>query len=162
MLRQASHQSSLQSYFFCPRFNDFIPKLSSLSESPEMFNTLSAFVLALATSVSSSHLTSRDDLQPWQVTETGYFSPSGRPESYPWLTITINLTDPNELVLGTSPSDGSPVTVPAGNNATNCQAKWYTYTKPFHHIWPCDATDNGYWLLELPGTETTFRPASLS
>ncbi|KAF2659459.1 hypothetical protein K491DRAFT_689322 [Lophiostoma macrostomum CBS 122681] len=91
-------------------------------------------------------------LEPWQLSGISGFSPSGRPGSYPWLNIVANLVDPNELTLGTSTDDGSEVTVPAGNAGANCTAKWYTGTKPFNHIWPCDPTGDGYWYMEIEET----------
>ena len=42
-------------------------------------------------------------------------TPSGRPGSYPWASITANVTNPNEIDLGTAESDGSQVIVPAGS-----------------------------------------------
>jgi hypothetical protein len=134
-----------------------------------MFSKITA-VLAVAGLVSAAPLESRqDDLQQWQLSGISSFSPSGRPGSYPWITITANLFDPNTLNLGTSPADGSTVTIPP-NNATNCQAKYISSSKPFDHIWPCgmlfspltqsklrcnpliyqpDNSGNGYWTMEI-------------
>ncbi|KAF2257141.1 hypothetical protein BU26DRAFT_513851 [Trematosphaeria pertusa] len=92
-------------------------------------------------------------LQPWQLTALIAFSPSGRPGSYPWLTITANLTDPNELILGTAPDDNSTVSVPAGNTAPNCRAKWLSGENPHGRSWPCDPTGDGYWTMKIPKTE---------
>ena len=119
-----------------------------------MFTTaIVSSILAFSASALAAPLSERQTtLSPWQVTGVGVFTPSGRPESYPWSTITVNASDPNELNLGTGP-DGSPVTVPAGGQALNCQAKWLTGTSPTGHSWPCDPTGQGYWVLELlPGT----------
>lgn len=54
-------------------------------------------------------------LQDFQVTAASVFTPSGRPESYPWATLRANITDPNEYNLGTSDSDGTDVIIPAGS-----------------------------------------------
>jgi hypothetical protein len=99
----------------------------------------------------------RADLQPWQITTAGSHSPSGRPGSYPWLEITANITDPNELTLGHSSADDSDVTVPAGNVGGNCQAKWLSGTNPLNHAWPCDPSGDGWWVMEvLPGDDNQF------
>src|SRR5690242_12784061 len=77
-------------------------------------------------------------LKPWQLTGLVSYSPPGRPDSYPWSTITINLTDPNSLDLGTSRLDNTTVTIPAGNKAVNCKAEWLRGENPFGHSWRCD------------------------
>ncbi|KAF2740958.1 hypothetical protein EJ04DRAFT_111426 [Polyplosphaeria fusca] len=105
--------------------------------------------LAVASIASAAPTEKRADLQPWQITSAGSFSPSGRPGSYPWLTITSNITDPNEITLGKSESDGSDVTVPAGNVGGNCQAKWLMGTSPLDHAWPCDPSGDGWWIMEV-------------
>lgn len=74
-----------------------------------------AAILAFTSCATAKPLQERQDtLKDWQVTSAGSRTPSGRPGSYPWATITANITDPNQLTLGTS-SDGNPVTVPAGS-----------------------------------------------
>lgn len=106
-------------------------------------------LLALAASTFATPLSSRQDsLQPWLLSGISSFSPSGRPGSYPWITLTASLTDPNALVLGTG-EDGTPVTLEANNTASNCQAKWLSGTKPFGRQWPCDNSGNGYWIFEV-------------
>ncbi|KAF2798907.1 hypothetical protein K505DRAFT_321537 [Melanomma pulvis-pyrius CBS 109.77] len=116
--------------------------------------TFLASILAFSAAATAAPVAERQTtLSPWQVTGVAIFTPSGRPGTYPWPTITANVTDPNALVLGTSPADGSEVSLPAGGLAINCQAKWLSGTEPTNHIWPCDAAGDGYWALEvLPGT----------
>jgi hypothetical protein len=76
-----------------------------------------AAILAFASSVAASPLEARQNatLKDWDVTSAGSFTPSGRPASYPWATVTANITDPNQIDLGNAESDGKPVTVPAGS-----------------------------------------------
>ncbi|KAF2116633.1 hypothetical protein BDV96DRAFT_491151 [Lophiotrema nucula] len=107
-------------------------------------------VLAAASIASGAPAKRQDTLQPWQVTSFGVHTPSGRPGSYPWSTITANITDPNALTLGTTP-EGDAVTVPAGNTAVNCVAKWFSTsaTDLHNHLWPCDPTEDGYWYFEV-------------
>ena len=68
------------------------------------------------------------------------------------MTIIANLVDPNELTLGTATDDGSAVTVAAGNPASNCTAKWLSGSNPFNRAWPCDASGDGYWYMEIEET----------
>jgi len=112
-------------------------------------NTI-ASILAFTATATAAPFTARDTLQPWQVSGVAVFSPSGRPGQYPWPTITANVTDPNEILLGTA-EDGTPVTLPAGSVAANCEAKWLTGTEPTNHFWPCDASGegDGYWFMEV-------------
>jgi hypothetical protein len=80
--------------------------------------TTSALValLAYTSSTAASPVQARQTtLKDFEVSSVTVFTPSGRPGSYPWATITANVTDPNEIDLGTASSDGSPVTVPAGS-----------------------------------------------
>ncbi|KAF2872949.1 hypothetical protein BDV95DRAFT_490743 [Massariosphaeria phaeospora] len=121
-------------------------------------SAFAATLLALTSSavVAATPLSTRKDapaLAPWQLTSLSFFSPSGRPGSYPWSTLTANITDPNVLTLGTNPDTNTPVTVPAGNTAANCQAKWFAYDTPFGRKWPCDASPSGYWYMEVVQTD---------
>tara|TARA_R110002003_G_scaffold41_12_gene2937 strand:+ start:16432 stop:16746 length:315 start_codon:yes stop_codon:yes gene_type:complete len=86
------------------------------------FTTTSlAAILAFTASASASPLQARQStLQDFQVTGVAVFTPSGRPESYPWATITANVTDPNEINLGPASSDGTDVIVPAGSKGVVC------------------------------------------
>jgi hypothetical protein len=79
--------------------------------------TLLAATLAFTSSTTASPLTSQKNttLQDWQVSGVSVFTPSGRPGSYPWASITANVTDPNEYNLGPAKSDGSNVIVPGGS-----------------------------------------------
>ena len=75
-----------------------------------------AAILAFTTSATASPLEARQNtLQDWKVTGVVVGTPSGRPGSYPWATLTANITDPNEINLGPAKSDGSAVIVPAGS-----------------------------------------------
>ncbi|KAF2005265.1 cell death in tomato 1 [Amniculicola lignicola CBS 123094] len=116
-------------------------------------NIIVVFLLAASTITAAP--AKRAILQPWQVTSLTSFSPSGRPESYPWLTITTEITDPNSITLGTG-TDNSTVTSPGPNAATNCQAKWYTGTSPLNHIWPCNPTEDGHWYMEVKAVKGQF------
>lgn len=119
-----------------------------------LINSLAAIAALASTTLAAPAVETRQTaLEPWQVTALVGFSPSGRPESYPWPTITANLTDPNELELGTSDADNSTVTVPAGNQAIKCQAKWLTGENPFGRSWPCDPSGDGYWTIKVVQTE---------
>jgi hypothetical protein len=78
-------------------------------------------VLAYTSSIAAKPLQARQDtLKDWEVSSVNVFSPSGRPGSYPWATITANITDPNEINLGVAESDGTPVIVPAGSQGIVC------------------------------------------
>lgn len=86
------------------------------------FNATSgiAFV-AFAVSAAASPVVARQDaLQDWQVSSVSVFTPSGRPGSYPWARIQANVTDPNEINLGTSPDDGTQVIIPGGSQGLVC------------------------------------------
>lgn len=147
--------------------------------------TLAAILAFTSTTVSSPLVTSQAALEDWQLTELNIGVPSGRVGSYPWATITAQITDPNVLDVGTAQSDGSTVTAPAGSKGLvtlslslsprrppifrhinsspqNCQAKYFTKGEnPLDHTWPCDAVPNGYWTMQiLPGSEGTYKPTN--
>ncbi|KAF2466020.1 uncharacterized protein BDR25DRAFT_306465 [Lindgomyces ingoldianus] len=105
-------------------------------------------IFAAASFATAKPLAKRADLQPWQLQYVYSFSPSGRPGSYPWLRIVANVTDPNELDLGTN-SNNTEVILPAGGQALNCEAKWLPPNTPSNHFWPCDAAGDGYWTMEV-------------
>ncbi|PSN63642.1 cell death in tomato 1 [Corynespora cassiicola Philippines] len=111
-------------------------------------STLAA-ITALTSSTLAAPLEPRQALEPWQVTGVAVASPAGRPGSYPWGTITANITDPNELTINRNPADGTTITVPAGNKAVNCQAKWLISENPFNRAWPCEPTEDGYWYIYI-------------
>jgi hypothetical protein len=101
------------------------PMVSTSKPTIKMHFTQTAFaaVLAIASSAAASPLAARQSaLQDFQVTSVSSYSPSGRPGSYPWAQITASVTDPNEINLGTSQSDGSNVTVPAGSQGLVCSS----------------------------------------
>lgn len=80
-----------------------------------------AAVLAFTSLAAATHVQARQDtLQDWQVTSVNSHTPSGRPGSYPWSSITANITDPNAINLGTSASDGTAVIIPAGSQGLAC------------------------------------------
>ncbi|RYN76785.1 hypothetical protein AA0120_g11659 [Alternaria tenuissima] len=120
--------------------------------------TAFAAILAIASSAAASPLAARQaTLQDFQVNKVTSYSPSGRPGSYPWAQITASVTDPNEINLGTSQSDGSNVTVPAGSQGLDCKAQWYTKGEsPLDRTWPCDATSNGYWIMNVLAGSSGF------
>ncbi|KAH8708641.1 hypothetical protein GQ44DRAFT_690748 [Phaeosphaeriaceae sp. PMI808] len=113
--------------------------------------TTCILVVALGfTSVAATPVQARQNsLQDFKVTSVGVFTPSGRPESYPWSTITASVTDPNEINLGPAQSDGSPVIAPAGSQGLNCQAKYLSGESPLGRSWPCDPTEKGYWTMQV-------------
>jgi hypothetical protein len=75
-----------------------------------------AAILAFTSTAAATPLQARQStLSDWQVTSVGIGTPSGRPGSYPWSTLTASITDPNQIDLGPAKDDGSPVTVPAGS-----------------------------------------------
>jgi hypothetical protein len=83
--------------------------------------TALAAVLAIASSAAASPLAARQSaLQNWQVSSVYVGTPSGRPGSYPWATISANVVDPNEISLGPGSFDGSNVTAPAGSQGRVC------------------------------------------
>jgi hypothetical protein len=140
--------------------------------------TTSALValLAYTSSTAASPVQARQTtLKDFEVSSVTVFTPSGRPGSYPWATITANVTDPNEINLGTAESDGSQVIVPAGsqglvcfhsnpersqhaNITQNCKATYFTKGEsPVGRTWPCDSTSSGYWTMQvLPGSEGAY------
>jgi hypothetical protein len=78
-------------------------------------STLAA-VLAFTSYVAATPVQARDDaLKDWQVNTVTIGTPSGRPGSYPWSTLSASITDPNQINLGPAKDDGSAVTVPAGS-----------------------------------------------
>lgn len=94
--------------------------------------TAFAAILAIASSAAASPLAARQaTLQDFRVNKVTSYSPSGRPGSYPWAQITASVTDPNEINLGTSQSDGSNVTVPAGSQGLVCSSSSPKYANAF-------------------------------
>jgi hypothetical protein len=77
--------------------------------------TILAAALALISSTTASPLESRQNptSKKWEVFGVAVGTPSGRPGSYPWASITANVTDPNAYNLG-------PVTVPGGSQGIVC------------------------------------------
>ncbi|KAF2036374.1 cell death in tomato 1 [Setomelanomma holmii] len=121
--------------------------------------TTLAAIMAFTSSTLASPLQSRQStLQDFQVTSVSVFTPSGRPETYPWSTLTANITDPNEVNLGPSKSDGQDVVVPAGSQGVNCVAKYFSKGEnPIGRTWPCDPTSQGYWTMQvLPGSSGSY------
>ncbi|KAF1943127.1 cell death in tomato 1 [Clathrospora elynae] len=111
-----------------------------------------AAVMAFTSSITASPLEIRAaKLKDWQVTGVGSGSPSGRPGSYPWASITANVTDPNAYNLGTASSDGSAVIISAGSQGINCKAQWFIKNEetPLGRTWPCDPAANGYWVMRV-------------
>jgi hypothetical protein len=103
------------------------PTVSTSKKKPtitmQFTQTAFAAILAIASSAAASPLAARQaTLQDFQVNKVTSYSPSGRPGSYPWAQITASVTDPNEINLGTSQSDGSNVTVPAGSQGLVCSS----------------------------------------
>ncbi|KAH6870801.1 cell death in tomato 1 [Alternaria rosae] len=113
--------------------------------------TAFAAILAITSSAAASPLAARQSaLQDWQVTRVNIFTPSGRPGSYPWASITADVTDPNVIDLGPAQFDDTNVTAPAGSQGLNCKAQWYTKGEnPLDRTWPCDGTSDGYWLMNV-------------
>ncbi|KAF2829843.1 hypothetical protein CC86DRAFT_464343 [Ophiobolus disseminans] len=114
-------------------------------------STLAA-ILAFTSSTVATPLQARQNaLQDWKVTGVAVGTPSGRPGSYPWSSITANITDPNEINLGTAQSDGSTVIVPAGSQGINCVAKYFSKggETPLGRTWPCDPVEDGYWTMKV-------------
>jgi hypothetical protein len=91
-----------------------------------------AATLALTSSTTASPLAPRQNttLQDWQVFGVAVGTPSGRPGSYPWASITANVTDPNEYNLGPAKSDGSVVIVPGGSQGIVCLPFSYRSRSP--------------------------------
>ena len=78
--------------------------------------TAFAAILAFTSSAAASPLAARQSaLQDWQVTRVNVYTPSGRPGSYPWASITADVTDPNVIDLGPAEFDNTTVTAPAGS-----------------------------------------------
>jgi len=78
--------------------------------------TAFAAILAFTSSAAASPLAARQSaLQDWQVTKVNVYTPSGRPGSYPWASITADVTDPNVIDLGPAEYDNTTVTAPAGS-----------------------------------------------
>jgi len=78
--------------------------------------TAFAAILAITSSATASPLAARQSaLQDWQVTRVNVYTPSGRPGSYPWASITADVTDPNVIDLGPARFDATNVTAPAGS-----------------------------------------------
>ncbi|EAT77054.1 hypothetical protein HBI56_200380 [Parastagonospora nodorum] len=109
-----------------------------------------AAVMAFTSFAAATPLQARQDtLQDWQVTSVNSHTPSGRPGSYPWSSLSANITDPNTINLGTSDSDGTSVIVPAGSQGINCEAKYFKGETPLGRTWPCDAITGGYWTMQV-------------
>ena len=110
----------------------------------------------------------QDELKPFEVTGMASSYPPGRPGSTPCMqpayaydllcTLTMvsgryiraNVTDPNSYFLTEGTRN---LTVPAGSQGINCEARWYRGESSHGRTWPCDYTENGHWALQvLPGT----------
>ncbi|KAH7075553.1 cell death in tomato 1 [Paraphoma chrysanthemicola] len=122
--------------------------------------SLAAILAFTSTSLAAPFTPRQSPLQSFQVTSVGVGTPSGRPESYPWASITASITDPNEINFGPSEADGKDVIVPAGSKGINCVAKYFTRypaEPPTGRKWPCDPVEKGYWTMEvLPGTSGSY------
>lgn len=79
-----------------------------------------AFFMFAVPAAASPVVARQDVLQDWQVSSVSVFTPSGRPGSYPWARIQANVTDPNEINLGTAPDDGHQVIIPGGSQGLVC------------------------------------------
>ncbi|OSS50381.1 hypothetical protein B5807_04810 [Epicoccum nigrum] len=92
----------------------------------------------------------QDELKPFEVTGMASSSPPGRPGSTPWRYIRASATDPNSYFLTEGTRN---LTIPAGSQGINCEARWYRGESSHGRTWPCDYTENGHWALQvLPGT----------
>jgi hypothetical protein len=101
-------------------------------------------VLAIASSAAASPLAARQTvLQNFQVSSVSSYSPSGRPGSYPWAQITAEVTDPNEINLGTAESDGSDVIVPGGSQGLVRPSSSLSYFNTLTNTLPRTAKRNG-------------------
>ncbi|OAK98442.1 hypothetical protein IQ06DRAFT_295765 [Phaeosphaeriaceae sp. SRC1lsM3a] len=121
--------------------------------------TIAAILAFTSISVASPLQARQDALKEWEVTFVNSGSPSRRPGSYPWSSITANVTDTNELNLGTAEYDNAtvPITVPAGSEGANCYAQYFKGESPLGRTWPCDPTSDGYWTMTvLPGSDGNF------
>ncbi|KAH7398856.1 hypothetical protein DE146DRAFT_736318 [Phaeosphaeria sp. MPI-PUGE-AT-0046c] len=115
-------------------------------------------VLAFTSSSAASPLQARQDaLSDWEVTTVFSGTPSSRAGRYPWASITANVTDPNELNIGTAEPDNTTIIVPAGSQGANCIAQYFRTESPLGRTWPCDITSDGYWTMTvLAGPDGNF------
>ncbi|KAH9875035.1 hypothetical protein J1614_004523, partial [Plenodomus biglobosus] len=119
----------------------------------------------ITTLLALTHLTHATPLQTRQsplkdflVSSVAVGTPSGRPGSYPWASITASITDPNTIDLGNATTDGSPITVPAGSQGLNCHAQYFTrpVEPPLDHTYPCNPVSDGYWTMRvLPSSSSS-------
>jgi hypothetical protein len=114
--------------------NSQLPIHTSFQNSSTMHlsTVILAATLALTSSTTASPLAPRQNtiLQDWQVFGVAVGTPSGRPGSYPWASITANVTDPNEYNLGPAKSDGSDVVVPGRSQGIVCLSFFYPSRSP--------------------------------
>lgn len=157
-----------------------------------------ATILAISISATPVPLEPRQSaLKSWEITTLNWHSPSGRPGllilitmewrvsvnqymlcttgSYPWQTLTANITDPNEIQI--TNANGRNYTVPAGGQGLvclssvsssfffrdhalmirqNCEAKWFSGESPLGRTWPCDPTGDGYWVMNVLEGSSAF------
>lgn len=92
----------------------------------------------------------QDELKPFEVTSMASSSPPGRPGETPWRYIRANITDPNSYFLTQGTRN---LTIPAGSQGIDCEARWYRGESPQGRTWPCNSIADGHWALQvLPGT----------
>ena len=110
----------------------------------------------------------QDELKPFEVTSMASSSPPGRPGETPCtqaahaydllrtLTMSLgryiraNITDPNSYFLTQGTRN---LTIPAGNQGIDCEARWYRGESPQGRTWPCNSIADGHWAMQvLPGT----------
>lgn len=126
-----------------------------------------AAIFALQTSAAPLEAR-QDELKSFEVTSMAKSSPPGRPGSTPCTqpahyhgllcTLTIilgssikaNVTDPNSYFLTLGYRN---LTIPAGSQGIECEARSYRGESPHGRTWPCNSIADGHWAMQvLPGT----------
>jgi hypothetical protein len=110
---------------------------------------------------SSATSTTSTTLLPWQITNLGTFSPSGRPGSSAWATLAFTVTDPNTLLAG--PIAAPPFSASFPPSSANCSAEWQwdpspasgSASSPAGTVWRCTSAAYGPWTFALGAGAST-------
>lgn len=46
------------------------------------------------------------------------------------------------------------MTVPAGSQGINCEARWYKGENPLARTWPCEGVQDGHWAMQVLAGKT--------
>jgi len=92
-------------------------------------------------------------LQPWEVSILNTRTPSARSNSEPFSSLSVKISDPNEIVAGTT--DSGEVSFPS--SSANCSLEWNgSVEQPFGWVTPCESSSSSAeWTVEMQGANAT-------